>query len=245
MNEGGVIEAGELKTQARLAGLLYLVVVATGIFSLGYVPSQLNVAEDWTATMANIVAHESLFRLGIAAFLLKQVAFLLLPLALYRVLSHANRAVAVAMVALAITSVPLSLVALGHKLDALTLLTDPALAKAVAAPQLRAMAAQALDAYGNGLVATRLFWGLWLLPFGWLVVRSARMPRVLGVLLMLGCLGYMIDVLGALLAPAYADSIVAKYAMLPASLGEIGACLWLLLFGVRMSARTTLNEGMA
>jgi hypothetical protein len=236
--------AGELKAQARLAGLLYLVVVATGVFSLGYVPSQLNVAQDWPATISNILAHESLFRWGIAAFLIKQVAFLLLPLVLYRVLGDASRTAAVAMVAFAVASVPLALVALGHKLDALSLLTDPAMAKAVAAPQLQAMAAQALDAYGNDLVATRLFWGLWLLPFGWLVLKSARMPRLLGILLMLGCVGYLVDVFGALLAPGYADSTIGKYAMLPASIGEIGACLWLLLFGARLP-REALNEEIA
>ena len=203
MKPAGELEAGELKAQARLAGLLYLVVVATGIFSLGYVPSQINVVQDWPATISNILATESLFRLGIVAFLLKQVAFLLLPLALYRVLGDTNRAAAVAMVAFAVTSVPLALVALGHKLDALSL------------------------------------------PFGWLVLKSARMPRLLGILLMLGCLGYLVDVFGALLAPGYADSMIAKYVMLPASIGEIGACLWLLLFGVRMPAPATLNEDMA
>lgn len=227
------MNADGMKAQARFAGLLYLVVVATGIFSLGYVPSQVNVAGDWPATIANIVAHESLFRFGIAAFLVKQVAFLLLPLVLYRVLGDAGRGAAVAMVAFAVASVPLALVALAHKLDALSLLTDPDLAKAIAPAQLQALTIQSLDAYGNALVATRMFWGLWLLPFGYLVVKSARMPKLLGVLLMLGCIGYLVDVFGALLVPAYPGSLVAKYAMLPASVGEIGACLWLLLMGVR------------
>ena len=59
-------------------------------------------------------------------------------------------------------------------------------------------------------------------------------PSRLGIVLMLGCLGYLVDVFGALLAPGYADSIIARYVMLPASIGEIGACLWLLLFGVRV-----------
>jgi hypothetical protein len=194
MKPAGEPMAGELKSQARLAGLLYLAVVATGIFSLGYVPSQVNVAEDWPATTENIVAHESLFRFGIAAFLLKQVAFLLLPLALYRVLGDAQRTAGVAMVAFAVASVPLALVALGNKLDVLSLLTDPLLAATIAPSQLQALAAQAMDAYGNGLVATRLFWGLWLLPFGWLVLKSGRMPKVLGIVLMFGCLGYLVDV---------------------------------------------------
>ncbi|GHB94715.1 DUF4386 domain-containing protein [Thermomonas carbonis] len=229
----GAGDSGGLKGQARFAGLLYLIVVATGIFSLGYVPSQINAAQDWPATMGNIVAHESLFRWGIAAFLIKQVAFLLLPLLLYRVLGDADRIAAIAMVAFAVISVPLALVALGHKLDALSLLTDPVLANTIAPAQLQAMAVQALDAYGNALVATRLFWGLWLLPFGWLVLKSERMPKALGIMLVLGCLGYLVDVFGGLLAPAYADSMIASVAMLPASIGEIGACFWLLLFGAR------------
>ncbi|RZA18507.1 MAG: DUF4386 domain-containing protein [Lysobacteraceae bacterium] len=223
-----------MKARARLAGLLYLLVVATGIFSLGYVPAQVNVENDWPATIANVAGHESLFRFGIAAFLVKQVAFLLLPLALYRVLADVDRRAGVAMVACAVASVPLALVALGHRLDALSLLTDPGLARSMAPAQLHALAAQSLDAYGNGLVATRMFWGLWLLPFGYLVVKSGRMPRILGALLMLGCLGYLVDVFGALLAPGYQESILANYAMLPASIGEIGACLWLLVFGVRL-----------
>lgn len=224
-----------MKTSARLAGLLYLTVVATGIFSLGYVPSQLNVAHDWAATIANILAHESMFRLGIAAFMAMQVAFLLLPLALYRVLGDVDRSAAIAMVAFATVSVPLSLVALGHRLDALSLLADADIGKAMPAAQLQAMAAQALDAYGNALAAARLFWGLWLLPLGLLVYRSGRMPKSLGVLLVLGCFGYLTGVFGELLAPdSYPGSPFAKYVMLPASIGEIGTCLWLLLVGVRV-----------
>lgn len=230
--------AGCQDVQARWAGVLYLVVVVTGIFCLGYVPSQVNVAGDWPATLASIRTHESLFRFGIAAFLLKQVAFLLLPLVLYRVLGDAGRGIAATMVVFAVTSVPLALFALARKLDALSLLTDPALATAIAPDQLQALAIQSLDAYGNALVATRLFWGLWLLPFGILVIRSARMPRLLGVTLVLGCVGYLVDVFGALLVPGYPGSPLANIAMLPASIGEIGACLWLLLFGLRAPKAT-------
>ena len=68
------------KRTARIAGVLYLIVVLAGIFSLGYVPSQLHVTGDAAATVGNIVAHESLFRLGIVAGMICYVAFLLLPL---------------------------------------------------------------------------------------------------------------------------------------------------------------------
>ncbi|KAF1710048.1 hypothetical protein CSC70_08535 [Pseudoxanthomonas kalamensis DSM 18571] len=218
--------------------MLYLVVVVTGIFSLGYVPSQVNVANDWPATIANIVSRESLFRLGIASFMLEQAAFLLLPLALYRIFADVDRRAAVVMVAFAAVGVPLALAALSHRIDALSLLTDADIVKLMAPAQLQAMVVQSLDAYGNGLVATRMFWGLWLLPLGYLVYRSGRMPRILGLLLVLGCFGYLVDVFGDLLAPGqYTGSAFAQYVTLPASIGEIGTCLWLLVAGVRVSGK--------
>ena len=217
----------------RLAGLLYLVVVATGLFSLAYVPGQLIVSGDVQATLDRIAASEPLFRQGIAAFLLMQVAFLLLPFALYPLLRPSGQRTAILMVALAVTSVPLGLSALTHRLDLLSLLADPGMPGILGPAQVKAEAVLSLEAYRNGLHVTKLFWGLWLLPFGWLVFKSRSLPRVLGVLLMLGCFGYLVQVFGALLVPGYGESAIARYAPLPAAVGEIGSCLWLLVFGAR------------
>ena len=212
-----------LRRDGRIAGALYLVVVATGMFCLAWVPSQLGTG------VADAAAHIGLFRAGIAAFIAMQVAFLLLPLALYRVLGDVDRRAATLMVALAAASVPIGLMALSHRMEALSLL-DSTAAQATAA--VDAAFAASLQRYGHGLRIASLFWGLWLLPFGWLVLRSARIPRVLGVLLMLGGIGYVVKVFGGLM-PGFADSAFARYATLPAALGEIGSCLWLLAFGAR------------
>ena len=212
-----------LRRNGRIAGALYLVVVATGMFCLAWVPSQLG------TDVADAAARIGLFRAGIAAFMAMQVAFLLLPLALYRVLGDVDRRAAILMVALAAASVPIGLIALSHRMEALSLL-DSTAAHATAA--VDAAFAASLQRYGHGLRIASLFWGLWLLPFGWLVLRSARIPRVLGVLLMLGGIGYVVKVFGGLM-PGFADSAFARYATLPAALGEIGSCLWLLAFGAR------------
>ena len=214
-----------LRRDGRIAGALYLVVVATGMFCLAWVPSQLGTG------VADAAAHIGLFRAGIAAFMAMQVAFLLLPLALYRVLGDVDRRAATLMVALAAASVPIGLIALSHRMEALSLL-DSTAAHATAA--VDAAFAASLQRYGHGLRIASLFWGLWLLPFGWLVLRSARIPRVLGVLLMLGGIGYVVKVFGGLM-PGFADSAFARYTTLPAALGEIGSCLWLLAFGARAS----------
>ena len=88
-----------------------------------------------------------------------------------------------------------------------------------------------LDAYRNGILVSSIFWGLWLLPFGYLVFKSGFLPRILGTLLIIGCFGYLIDFLGRALFPSYPDTAIASYVTLPGSFGEIGTCLWLLIVG--------------
>ena len=214
----------DLRRHGRLAGALYLVVVLAGLHSLAYVPGQVG------DTLAQVSAHAGMFRRGIASFLVMQVAFLLLPFALYRVLADVDRRVAIAMVALAVVSVPIGLVAVTHRMEALALLVQ---AKTGSTEAMEAAFALCLQRYGHGLRIASLFWGLWLLPYGWLVLRSGRLPRVLGLLLVLGGLGYVAQVFGGLV-PAIAEASWLRYVRMPAAFGEIGSCLWLLLFGARL-----------
>jgi len=214
---------------SRLAGALYLVVVVTGLFSLIYVPSQITVSGDSHATVTNIVAHSPLFRAGIAAFLVKQVAFLLLPLVLFKLLRPVHQSIATLMVALAVVSVPIALVSLINRLDALDILSG-SYSQAIAPAQLQSQAMLSLDAYGNGLLVTTLFWGLWLLPFGYLVIRSGFLPKFLGAFLVLGGIGYVAQVFWQILVP---NTSFPDFVLLPAAVGEIGICLWLLVAGVR------------
>jgi len=214
---------------SRLAGALYLVVVVTGLFSLIYVPSQLTVSGDPHATVSNIVEHTPLFRAGIAAFLIKQVAFLLLPLALFKLLRPVNQSTAALMVALAVVSVPIALVSLINRLDALDIISG-SFSQTLAPGELQSQAMLSLNAYGNGLLVTALFWGLWLLPFGYLVIRSGFLPKILGVFLVLGGLGYVAQVFWQILMPS---TSFPDFVLFPAAVGEIGICLWLLVVGVR------------
>jgi hypothetical protein len=230
------MEAG-MKGNARVAGLLYLVTVVTGMFYLGYVPSQLATQGDAAAKAAAILHSATLFRFGIAAELVCHAAFLLLPLALYRLLNGSGRRAAVLMVAFATASVPVAYANLTHRFEVLSLLGDADYLQAFAGAQRQALVMLQLDAYRHGLLVLEVFWGAWLLPFGYLVFKCGFLPRLLGVLLILGGLGYLVDFLGTLLLPSYPSSPLADYVLLPASLGEIGTCLWLLVVGVRLPAR--------
>jgi hypothetical protein len=226
------------KTTARIAGALYLVVVLTGLFALMYVPSNLIVWDDAQVTFNNIVASETLFRLGIYAGILCYTAFLLLPLVLYKLLQHVNKTHAVAMVALALVSVPISLFNLTHKFAVLTLINKPDFFSAADLPKQVLLQ---LEYYNNGIEVAAVFWGLWLFPFGYLVFKSGILPKILGILLMAGCFGYLINFTGSFLFPGYDSLGISGYISLPSGLGEIGTCLWLLIAGVRVKSNEQLN----
>jgi hypothetical protein len=223
----------ETRKLSGIAGLLYLSVVVTGAFALLYVPSQLFVTNDAAATTQNIANAMPLFQLSIVAGMICYVSFLVLPLALYKLLSHAHRDAAVLMVLFAVASVPISLLNLGHKFDIVSIVGGAGASPTVLTTQMQTQVMQALDSYGSGVLIAELFWGLWLFPFGYLAFRSGTIPRFLGVSLMLGCVGYLINVVCTVLIEGYAERRIASVLGVPSAIGEIGTCLWLLLVGTR------------
>jgi len=218
---------------ARIAGLLYLIVVLTGIFSLAYIPAKLIVWDNAARTTTNILASEFLFRLSIVASVICYVAFLFLPMALYKLLHRVNKTYAIIMVVAAAVSVPISIVNLSNKCAVLTLIKQSDYLNVFVADKLQAQVLLQLNYYNNGIQLVSVFWGLWLFPFGYLVFKSAFLPKFLGVFLMAGCFGYLLNFTGNFLYPDYRQLGISSFIALPATIGEIGICLWLLIVGTK------------
>ncbi len=217
------------KQLGRHAGIAYFILVLTGIFSLMYVPSQIYVSGDAAATAANIRSSEGLFRLGITAEIISNIAFLLLPLLLYRLFYKFNKTASVLMVTLAVISIPVTLANIQNEFSALALVQAPDFPSS----ELESEVMFYLKRYFNGHLIAQIFWALWLFPLGYMVYKSGYIPRILGVFLMIGCLGYLIEFFGLVLLPDFRDLAIASYVTIPASIGEIGTCLWLLIMGAR------------
>lgn len=218
---------------ARLAGFFYLIVILTGFFSLMYVPSKLIVWENPVLTFQNISSSVQLFRLGIASSIICYIAFTLLPLTLYQLLKTVDETHAKMMVILALISIPISFINLQSKFSVLTIIEGADYLKVFDVKYLQAQTMLFLSSYNKGLLIAQIFWGLWLFPFGYLVYKSGFLPKILGVFLMLGCFGYLINVFGRIVIPHFSDYSISNFITLPATIGEIGTCLWLLLVGVR------------
>jgi hypothetical protein len=218
---------------ARVAGAIYLSMVLIGPFSLMYVPGKLIVRENATATANNILAHETLFSFGILADMIGAVLFICLALALYRLLSAVNKTQASLMVAFVLVSAAVGFMNTLNNIAALTLFRGGSDVLSVFdKPHRDALAMLFLRLNSRGDILNELFWGLWLFPFGLLVMRSRFLPRILGIWLIVNCFAYVALSFTGLLLPQY--YAVAFRDAFPFLLGEIAIMLWLLIKGARV-----------
>jgi hypothetical protein len=216
----------------RAAGLLYLTMMVLGAFSLLYVPSKLIVPENATATATNILASEMLYRLSIVSGLMAAVVFIFLARALYRLLNEVSKAHASLMVTLVVISVAIGFALTVNDVAALVVLRGSDLLAVFTQPQREALAMLFLRLSSQGVLVAQIFWGLWLFPFGLLVMRSGFLPRILGVLLVINGVAYVVSSLTGLLLPAYVAA-VSRIAFIP-QLGEVWIMLWLLIKGAKV-----------
>lgn len=218
---------------ARISGLLYLGVILTGLVSLMYVPNKLIVWNNASLTFQNITTNESLFRLGILSGLACYLFFLVLSLVLYKLLKPVNESFAKLMVLFVVLGVSIFFINVQNELTVLSLVTDPNYLKIFSTEQIQSQVLLYLNQYDSGMSIAHIFSGLWLFPFGYLVFKSGFLPKILGILLILGCFGYLINFIGFTLFKNYSELEIAKFVNLPASIGEIGTCLWLIIIGAK------------
>jgi hypothetical protein len=186
-----------------------------------------------TRPIANkIFASERLFRVGIVSELTCAAEFVFLLWVLYRLLGPVNKTHASLMVILGLLQIPIMFVNALNEIAALALLRGADFLAVFDQPQRQALAMQFLNLHGEGFVVAGIFWGLWLFPFGILVFKSGFLPRILGVLLIAACFGYLADSLTSLLLPSYED-VVGRIANIPLTLGEPAIILWLLIRGAK------------
>jgi hypothetical protein len=220
-----------IKKQARIAGLLYLLASIIGFFCLAYVPGKLIVSGDATATANHIRASETLLRFGIASELTSFIIFIFVVLALYRLFKAVSEKHAMAMATLLLVSIPISLLNVLNEIAALILVSGADFLSAFEKGQLDALAYLFLRLHGQGFVVAEIFWGLWLFPFGVLVIRSGFIPRFLGVLLFIAGSGYLTNSFTSLLLPSYRH-LIDQFAMVLEA-GELPIIFWLLIWGAK------------
>ncbi len=213
---------------ARTAGVLYLSLVPLGFFGM-FVSSSLVVPGNAAATAAKILASEPLFRLGIVIALLVQLVNIFVVFALYALLKPVNRGMAASMVIFILLGAPIAMLNELNQFAVLALLHGTSALTGFTASQAQALVPMLLNLHQLGIAITGIFWGLWLFPMGYLVFKSGFLPKILGILLIVGCLGYLVDSFSAFLFPSFGFNIA-----LFTFWGEVLFPLWLLIKGVNV-----------
>jgi Domain of unknown function (DUF4386) len=222
-----------LSQNARVAGMLYIASSVPGFFRLIYIPSALFVAGNAAQTASNIASHELLFRTGMVAYLLCNILWIFVTLALYRLLKNVDQTLGWLLLILGLVVVPIAFVNVANDVAALMLIRG-GLLSVFDQPQRDAIAMLFLNLHHQVDLAQEMVGGLWFIPFGLLVYRSRFLPRLLGVWLILACFGYLAISVTGFLFPAYADT-VAELAG-PALTAEVAIMLWLTIRGANDKA---------
>jgi len=220
------------KKTARIAGVLYLFVGIFGGFAEGFVDPKMYVAGNAAATAGNVVANAALVRLGVVAHLLDGTFFIFLAIVLYGLLQQINKGVARAMLILVALATGIICLNAVFQFEALRVAIDPSYVAALGIAGSNALVLLLLDMQHYGTLVAQVFFGLWLVPLGYLAYQSKLFPKWLGVLLVAGGVCYLIDLLAAFLAPGLAQAI-HSFVIIPSAVAEISMVLYLLLIGVK------------
>jgi hypothetical protein len=220
------------KRLARISGVLYLLVGIFGGFAEGFVDPKMYVAGNATATARNVVANLGLVHLGVVSHLLDATFFVFLAMTLYVLLQHVHKSVARAMLVLVVIATGIICLNAVFQFEGLRVATDSSYAGAFGTAGSDALVLLLLDIQHYGTLTAQVFFGLWLVPLGYLADKSRLFPRWLGFLLIGGGVCYLVDLLAAFLVPEFGHGI-HSFVIVPSAIAEISMVLYLLVVGVK------------
>lgn len=221
------------KRLARIAGVLYLLVGIFGGFAEGFVEPKMYVAGNAAVTASNLLANAGLVRIGVAADLFQATVFVFLGMTLYLLLKHVHKSVASAMVVLVAIATSIMCLNDVFEFEGLRAATGAVNLAALGTAGSNALVLLLLDTQHYGLLIAQIFFGLWLVPLGYLAYKSAGwFPKWLGVLLIVGGVCYLVDMLVLFLVPDFGQKI-STYVVIPSAIAEISMVAYLLVIGVK------------
>ena len=232
----GIVDEAQRKA-ARVVGVCYLLTNAFGIFAVSYARGRLIVPDDAAQTAANIITHETLFRLGIAGYLGAMLTDAALLTALYVVLKRVDQNLALFAAVLRLVETVIGVVATLESFDALRFLSGAENLQVFRPDQLQVLARTPIAAFGAGVNVSFVFLGLGSAVFGYLWVKSGYVPQWLAVLGVFGSLLLAAGSLAIIIFPRIADWAEPAY-MAPMGIFELTMGFWLVIRGLRSPAAT-------
>ena len=224
-----------IQSKARIAGIIYLMVIIGGIFAVGYVPVTLIDYGDAAATAQNILANESLYRLSLSVHVIIVLLNVPLIVVFYDVFKIANKSLARMVVLFILVAATIEGINLFNKFMPLLLLQDAAI---LGLEQVQVQAFTFFLLQDVGVQISFVFVGSYCLLAGYLIFKLGFLPRITGLLLAIGGASYVIYSFANFLAPDFAANLV-PYIQIPSFIGEATLTLSLLIKGVNVKQTNT------
>jgi len=221
------------KRLARIAGVLYLLVFISGVFAQGFVLPKIYAAGDAATTAGNVVANSGLARIGVVADLFQATVFVFLGMTLYILLKHVHQSAARAMVV--IVAIGSAIICLNDvfTFESVRVATESSYVAALGAAGSSALVLLLLDIQHYGFYIAQIFFGLWLVPLGYLAYKSGMFPKALGVLLIVGGACLLVEMLATFLVPDFGEAKINVFVTIPSAVAEILMIGYLLVIGVK------------
>lgn len=219
------------KRLARIAGVLYLLVAVFSALAY-FTDKKVYVSGDAAATARNVVANSGLVRAAVVADLLQATIWVFLAMTLYLLLKHVNTNAASAMVVFTAIGAGITLLNAVFEFEGLRTATGAVNLAPLGLAGSHSQVLLLLDTQHYGFLIAQIFFGLWLVPLGYLAYRSGMFPKALGVLLIVGGACYLVGTLAAFLIPSSGQTINAVITI-PSAIAEICMVVYLLVIGVK------------
>lgn len=219
------------RLKARIAGGLYLIVIVAGAFHYGFVRGAIVVPGDAGATASNILKQESLYRAGFVAAVILLCCNVPLAFIFYDLFKLVNRSLSSLVALFILVGTAIETGALLSYFAPLILLSGGRNSSGLNAAQLQSMAYTFLELQAIGFNVAVVFFAIYDLIIGYLLLRSTFLPHALGVLMAVGGLCYLTNSFATFLAPGLAPHLM-PYILIPSGVAELSLCLWLLVVGL-------------
>jgi hypothetical protein len=233
-----------IQRNARLAGVLYLIITIAAIVAHMYVPTTLIVPGDATATVDNISNSEMLFRFGgIGSELIVLLSEVILAVLLYVLLKPVNKTLSLVAAVSRLIMTTIHGFNLINYFFVLIIVGGAGFLSGFDAGQLNSLAMLFLEAHSFGFTIGIAFLVIHVFVLGYLIYKSGYFPKIIGILFIIAGLGYLIDSFFLLLIPSYTTTPI--YIAIPIAIAELVFPVWLLIKGVNKEGWKTQTEKSA
>ncbi|WP_459212982.1 DUF4386 domain-containing protein [Aquimarina rhabdastrellae] len=217
---------------SKTAGILYIIIVICGIFSILYVPSKVFTSQNAIIIIDNLREFNVLFRVGLFCDTIVFLCETGLAVLLYKLFRQVNQVLSMMMAIYRIMMSCIMAVNLLNYILILILLTKEQYQDKLGTDYLGELIMLFIDIHKHGEYIWSIFFGIHLILLGYLIFKSKVVPQIFGVLIMIGCVGHLMESFSNIhLIHNEILSVIISMLLLISFIGEISFFLWLLFKG--------------